>query len=145
MPYWQGQSITFRSEAARRRGSAGNVTPGLMQRSIRLLQAATGNVGSEMIRRIAQRRTLELEGLHCYSPDKIGRDAGAIVGMAPVGVLATSAADDIIAARPEMVTFRTSGPAGPSRHRVCRWPRTPANPLLDQMTSGVTEPSVFAA
>jgi hypothetical protein len=116
-----------------------------MQRSVRLLQAATGNVGSEMIRRITQRRALELVGLHCYSPDKIGRDAGAIVGMAPVGVIATSAADDIIAARPDVVTFRTSGPAGPGRHRVCRWPQTPAYSLLDQMTSGFTEPSVFAA
>jgi hypothetical protein len=121
------------------------VTPAPIQRSIRLLQAATGNVGSEMIRRITQRRALELEGLHCYSPDKIGRDAGEIVGMAPVGVIATSAADDIIAARPEMVTFRTSGPAGPSRHHVRRWPQTPAYSPLDQMTSGVTEPTVFAA
>jgi hypothetical protein len=121
------------------------VTPAPIQRSIRLLQAATGNVGSEMIRRITQRRALELEGLHCYSPDKIGRDAGEIVGMAPVGVIATSAADDIIAARPEMVTFRTSGPAGPGRHHVRRWPQTPAYSLLDQMTSGVTEPTVFAA
>jgi hypothetical protein len=111
MPYWQKQSIIFRSEAGRRRGSAGNVTPAPMQRSIRLLQVATGNVGSEMVRRITQRRDLELVGLHCYSPDKIGRDAGEIVGMAPVGVIATGAVDDIIAAHPDVVTFRTGGPA----------------------------------
>ena len=90
------------------------MTPAPMQRSIRLLQVATGNVGSEMVRRITQRRDLELVGLHCYSPDKIGRDAGEIVGMAPVGVIATGAVDDIIAAHPDVVTFRTSGPAGPS-------------------------------
>jgi hypothetical protein len=94
-----------------------------MQRSIRVFQVATGNVGSEMIRRITQRRDLELVGLHCYSPDKIGRDAGEIV-------------DDIIAAHPDVVTFRTSGPAGPGRHHVRRRPQTPASSLLDQMTSG---------
>jgi hypothetical protein len=113
-----------------------------MQRSIRLLQVATGNVGSEMIRRITQRRDLELVGLHCYSPDKICRDTGEIVGMAPVGVIATGAVDDIIAAHPDVVTFRTSRPAGPGRHHVRRRPQTPASSLLDQMTSGVTEPAV---
>src|SRR6202022_3959241 len=40
---------------------------------------------------------------------------------------------------------RTSGPAGPGRHHVRRRPQTPAYSLLDQMTSGVTEPAVFAA
>jgi hypothetical protein len=113
-----------------------------MQRSIRVFQVAAGNVGSEMIRRITQRRDLELVGLHCYSPDKIGRDAGEIVGMAPVGVIATGAVDDIIAAHPDVVTFRTSRPAGPGRHHVRRRPQTPASSLLDQMTSGVTEPAV---
>jgi len=113
-----------------------------MQRSIRVFQVAAGNVGSEMIRRITQRRDLELVGLHCYSPDKIGRDAGEIVGIAPVGVIATGAVDDIIAAHPDVVTFRTSGPAGPGRHHVRRRPQTPASSLLDQMTSGVTEPAV---
>jgi 4-hydroxy-tetrahydrodipicolinate reductase len=105
MPHWQRQSITYGSEAGRRKGSAGNVTPAPMQRSIRVFQVATGNVGSEMIRRMTLRRDLELVGLHCYSPDKIGRDAGEIVGMAPVGVIATGAVDDIIAAHPDVVTF----------------------------------------
>ena len=112
------------------------MTPAPMQRSIRVFQVATGNVGSEMIRRITQRRDLELVGLHCYSPDKIGRDAGEIVGMAPVGVIATGAVDDIIAAHPDVVTFRTSGPAGPGRHHVRRRLKHPPISLLEQMTSG---------
>jgi hypothetical protein len=137
--------MSFRSEARRRKGGAGNVTPAPMQRSIRVFQVATGNVGSEMIRRITQRRDLELVGLHCRSPGKIGRDSGEIVGMAPVGVIATSAVDDIIAAHPDVVTLRTSGPTRPGRHHVRRRPRTPAHSLLDQMTSEVTKPTVFAA
>jgi hypothetical protein len=122
MPHWQRQSMSFRPEAGRRKGSAVNVTPAPMQRSIRVFQVATGYVGSESSRRITQRRDLELVVLHCYSADKIGRDAGEIMGMAPVGVIATGAVDDIIAAHPDVVTFRTSGLAGPGCRDVRRRP-----------------------
>ena len=61
----------------------------VQDRKIRVFQVATGNVGSEMIKRITRHPDLELIGLHCYSPDKIGRDAGEIVGLAPIGVTAT--------------------------------------------------------
>jgi 4-hydroxy-tetrahydrodipicolinate reductase len=72
---------------------------------IRVFQVATGNVGSEMIRRIRHQPDLELVGLHCYSDDKIGRDAGDIVGIGPIGVTATGTVDEIVAARPDCVTF----------------------------------------
>ncbi|HXX91384.1 MAG TPA: hypothetical protein VEI83_14290, partial [Acidimicrobiales bacterium] len=66
---------------------------------------ATGNVGSEMIRRIRRHPDLELVGLHCYSADKVGRDAGEIVGGGPIGVVATGTIEEIIAADPDCVTF----------------------------------------
>jgi 4-hydroxy-tetrahydrodipicolinate reductase len=72
---------------------------------IRLFQVATGNVGTEMIHRIRRHPDLELVGLHCYSPEKVGRDAGEIVGIDPIGVTATGTIDEIIAARPDCVTF----------------------------------------
>jgi 4-hydroxy-tetrahydrodipicolinate reductase len=75
------------------------------QRPIRVVQVATGNVGREMIRRIRNHPDLELVGLHCYSPDKIGRDAGEIVGIDPLGVVATGSVEEILAARPDCVTF----------------------------------------
>jgi hypothetical protein len=40
---------------------------------IKVFQVATGNVGSEMIKRIANQPDLQLIGVHCYSPNKIGR------------------------------------------------------------------------
>lgn len=76
-----------------------------MQRTIRVFQVATGNLGTEMIGRIARRPDLELVGLHCYTPEKIGRDACEIVGLPAIGVIATGSVDDIIAARPDVVTF----------------------------------------
>ena len=74
-------------------------------RPIRVFQVATGNVGKEMVRRIRRHPDLELVGLHCYSPEKVGRDAGEIVGIEPVGVIATGRVEDIIAARPDCIYF----------------------------------------
>jgi 4-hydroxy-tetrahydrodipicolinate reductase len=70
-----------------------------MNAPIRVFQVATGNVGTEMIKRIGNQPDLELIGLHCYTSEKIGRDAGEIAGLAPIGVTATGSVDDIIAAR----------------------------------------------
>src|ERR1700751_1742972 len=72
---------------------------------IRVFQVATGNVGTEMIKRIAKQPDLELIGLHCYTPEKVGRDAGEIAGLARNGVIATGSIDEIIAAEPDVLTF----------------------------------------
>lgn len=56
-----------------------------MNAPIRVFQVATGNVGSEMIKRIATQPDLELVGVHCYSPEKIGKDAGELAGGHPTG------------------------------------------------------------
>jgi 4-hydroxy-tetrahydrodipicolinate reductase len=72
---------------------------------IRVAQFATGNVGSEMVRRIATRPDLELVALYCYSSDKIGRDAGEIVGGGPLGVIATGDVAEVLSAKPEVVNF----------------------------------------
>jgi 4-hydroxy-tetrahydrodipicolinate reductase len=73
--------------------------------ALRVFQVASGNVGTEMVKRLVNRRDLELVGLHCYSPSKIGRDVGDIAGIGPIGVKATGSIDDILAARPDCVTF----------------------------------------
>ncbi|MET8428933.1 dihydrodipicolinate reductase [Nocardia sp. NPDC004860] len=74
------------------------------RRPIRVFQVATGNVGTEMIKRIGAHPDLELIGLRCYTTEKIGRDAGELAGLAPIGIVATGSVDDI-AARPDVVTF----------------------------------------
>jgi len=72
---------------------------------LRVFQFATGNVGSEMVKRIGQHPDLELVGLYCYSADKLGRDAGEIVGIEPLGIRATNRIEDVIAARPDCANF----------------------------------------
>mgnify|MGYP000912369772 CR=1 FL=1 len=72
---------------------------------VRVFQVATGNVGTEMIRRFAARDDLELVGVHCYSPDKVGKDTGELAGIAANGVIATGSVEEIIAAKPDVLTF----------------------------------------
>ena len=72
---------------------------------IRVFQVATGNVGSEMIKRIATQPDLELIGVHCYTPEKVGKDTGELAGLAPNGVIATGTVEEIIDAAPDVVTF----------------------------------------
>lgn len=79
--------------------------PSTAGRKVRVFQVATGNVGTEMIGRIHRHPDLELVGLHCYTLAKIGRDAGEIAGLDPIGVLATGSIEEIIAAAPDCVTF----------------------------------------
>ena len=43
-------------------------------------------------------------------PDKAGRDAGEIVGIGPIGVIATNDADALIALRPDCVVYAANGP-----------------------------------
>ncbi|MDP9821879.1 NAD(P)H-dependent amine dehydrogenase family protein [Nocardioides massiliensis] len=74
-------------------------------RPIRIFQVATGNVGSEMIKRLGPHPDLELVGVHCYTPDKIGKDVGELAGIGPLGITATGTVEEIIAARPDVVTF----------------------------------------
>jgi 4-hydroxy-tetrahydrodipicolinate reductase len=76
-----------------------------MSSPLRVFQVASGNVGTEMISRIRNHPDLELVGLHCYSPDKVGRDVGEIAGIGPIGVTATGTLDEILAARPDCLTF----------------------------------------
>src|SRR4051794_9341879 len=77
----------------------------VIDKPIRVFQVATGNVGSEMIKRIADQPDLELIGVHCYSPEKIGEDAGELAGLGPNGVKATGTVEEIIAAKPDVLTF----------------------------------------
>ncbi len=55
----------------------------------RVVVWGTGNVGRPAIRAVAAHRDLNLVGAVVSSPAKVGRDAGELAGIAPLGVLAT--------------------------------------------------------
>ena len=77
---------------------------------IRVVVWSTGGVGSIAVDAIHRRPDLELVGAWVYSPGKVGRDVGVLAGGAPIGVIATSDADALVAMRPDCVVYAASGP-----------------------------------
>jgi 4-hydroxy-tetrahydrodipicolinate reductase len=61
-----------------------------MSRSLRVVQWATGNIGTHSLREVIRHPALELVGVLTYNPSKDGIDAGALCGLDPVGVAATT-------------------------------------------------------
>ena len=64
--------------------------------TVRVIQWATGSVGTAQLREVIDRHDLELVGLYVYSPSKVGVDAGDIVGRPSTKVLATDDAAAIL-------------------------------------------------
>jgi hypothetical protein len=73
---------------------------------IRVVQWTTGKVAREALKAIVARPGLELVGVYAHSPDKVGRDAGELVGLdAPLGVTATDDVSALIALAPDCVLY----------------------------------------
>ena len=75
------------------------------RKKYRVVQWATGNVGSRALRRTIEHPDLELVGVYVHSAEKVGRDAGELAGIGPVGIRATSSIEDILALRADCVLY----------------------------------------
>ena len=75
----------------------------------RVIQWGTGNVGKHALRHIVERPDYELVGLRVYNPDKVGKDAGEILGVEPTGVIATDDRDAILAIDADAVSYNPLG------------------------------------
>ncbi|HEY6533357.1 MAG TPA: hypothetical protein VIY72_13700 [Acidimicrobiales bacterium] len=75
----------------------------------RVVQWGTGNVGKEAIRTILGRPDFELVGVRVYSPDKVGKDAGEIIGEELTGVIATDDTEAIVALDADVVCHTPLG------------------------------------
>jgi len=71
----------------------------------KVIQWATGYTGIYALKYILLNPALELVGLKCFSADKVGKDAGEIAGMAPVGVKATASLEDILKLDADCVVY----------------------------------------
>jgi hypothetical protein len=79
----------------------------------RVVVWGTGNVGRPALRAVAAHRDLELVGAVVSNPAKVGRDAGELAGIGPLGVAAT---DDVaIALAPDVdaVVYTATGDTRP--------------------------------
>ena len=88
-----------------------------MVQPLRVIQWATGNVGTRSLRRVVEHPDMELVGLWVSNPDKVGLDAARLVerdvgyeGACPdTGVIATSDADALIALDADCVLYMRQG------------------------------------
>ena len=71
----------------------------------RVIQWTTGNVGRRAVRAIVEHPELELVGLFAHGEDKLGRDAGELCGLSPLGVRATNDIDVLLALRADCVNY----------------------------------------
>jgi 4-hydroxy-tetrahydrodipicolinate reductase len=78
-------------------------------RPYRVVQWATGNIGTRSLRAVIEHPQMQLVGVHVHSAAKAGRDAGELCGLAPVGVKASNAIEDIVALRPDCVLYMQQG------------------------------------
>ena len=69
--------------------------------SKRVVVWGTGFVGKMVIAEIARHPEFELVGVGVHDPSKVGRDAGELSGIGPIGVTATDDLEGLVALRPD--------------------------------------------
>ncbi|HEX4376574.1 MAG TPA: hypothetical protein VHZ99_05445 [Steroidobacteraceae bacterium] len=99
-------------------------------RRYRVVQWATGNVGSRALRRAIEHPQLEVVGVWVHSPDKAGRDAGELAGIGPIGVKATNRIEDVLALKPDCVLYM---PHVCNYDEICRILASGANIVTTRM------------
>jgi hypothetical protein len=75
----------------------------------RVIQWATGNVGSRSLLTVIEHPEMELVGLWVSTDAKVGKDAGELAGIAPIGIKATNSAAEIIALDADCVIYMPQG------------------------------------
>jgi hypothetical protein len=79
--------------------------------TLRVVQWTTGNVGRRSVRAIQRQPDLELIGCYAWSADKAGHDVGELVGIDPIGVVATTDVDALLAMKPDCVVYNPMWPS----------------------------------
>lgn len=86
-------------------------------KTYRVIQWATGVVGQAALRHFIENPVFEVVGVRVFNPEKVGVDAGELVGLPPIGVLATDDEDAILATDADCVMF---APLRQDFDTVCR-------------------------
>jgi 4-hydroxy-tetrahydrodipicolinate reductase len=85
-----------------------------MREPKRVVVWGTGFVGKLVIAEIVPHPAFELVGVGVSNPEKVGRDAGEICGLDPIGITATDVVEELIELEPDaLVHF---GPTANSAH-----------------------------
>jgi 2,4-diaminopentanoate dehydrogenase len=71
----------------------------------RVVQWATGNVGSRALRQALEHPDLQVVGAWVHSASKVGKDVGELAGVAPIGAKAVGSLTDVLALKPDCVLY----------------------------------------
>ncbi|MDG2303227.1 MAG: dihydrodipicolinate reductase [Candidatus Binatia bacterium] len=69
----------------------------------------TGNVGVPALRTVVSNPALELVAVLVSNPEKVGRDAGELVGLPPLGIRATDDIEAVLGSGADAVAYCASG------------------------------------
>jgi 2,4-diaminopentanoate dehydrogenase len=83
----------------------------------RVIQWGIGNVGTLALRHFAHNPVYEVVGVLCNRPEKVGKDAGELVGVGPIGVLATTDKEALEALEADCVFY---APLWSDVDEICR-------------------------
>lgn len=100
------------------------------KRRYRVVQWATGNVGSRSLRRAIEHPDLEVVGVWVHGANKAGKDAGELAGIAPIGVPATNSIEEILALKADCILYM---PHVCDYDEVCRILESGANVVTTRM------------
>jgi hypothetical protein len=109
----------------------------------RVIQWSLGNVGRLALQAIVEHPDLELVGCWVHSPEKAGRDAGELCGIAPVGVEATNDAAALLAADADCISYMSTGDLRPGEavHDMSRMLEAGKNVVSTSVVSLIYPPS----
>jgi hypothetical protein len=113
---------------------------------MRVVVWSTGGVGKVAIDAVSRRPDMELVGVWVHSLEKVGKDAGELAGIGPLGLAVTNDADALIALAPDAVVYAASGPErdGGAVPDYLRLLEAGINVVSTSSTSLVHPPSYFA-
>jgi hypothetical protein len=77
----------------------------MSEKKYRVIQWATGTVGKVALKHFIENPFIELVGVYVTNPQKVGKDAGELVGLPPTGVIATNDIEKLIALEADCVFF----------------------------------------
>jgi hypothetical protein len=77
----------------------------MSEQRYRVVQWATGSIGQIGIRHFVDNPMFELVGVYVTNPEKVGRDAGELAGIAPIGLAATGDVDAVLALGADCVHY----------------------------------------
>lgn len=81
-----------------------------MSMPLKVIQWATGNIGTRSLRAVLEHADMELVGLWVNSPEKVGKDAGELCGLdEATGITATNDVDALVALDADCVLHMPHG------------------------------------